>query len=99
MKAVVIGFYLILELLGQSETLLEQAEQAFRSGNLEQAQTLARRVLAKTPGSPPAHMILGVIAAQGQKWDAANLHFGAVVRPRAGQKAKAEHHLGISRQP
>ena len=79
-KVLAVGIYLILGLLGQSETLLEQADQAFRSGNLEQAQTLARRVLAKVPGSPQAHMILGVIAAQGQKWDAANLHFGAVVR-------------------
>src|SRR5687767_11004314 len=80
MKVLAIGYYLIFGLLGQSGTPLEQAEQAFRTGNVEQAQTLARRVLAKDPGSAPAHMILGVIAAQQQKWDAANLHFGAVVR-------------------
>ncbi|PYV14356.1 MAG: hypothetical protein DMG07_12125 [Acidobacteria bacterium] len=80
MTALAIGFYAIFGLLGQSENPIEQAEQAFRSGDLEQAQTFARQALAKQPGSGSAHMILGVIAAQRQQWDAAKLHFRAVVR-------------------
>jgi Flp pilus assembly protein TadD len=80
MTTLAIGFYAIFGLLGQSENPIEQAEQAFRSGALEQAQTFARQALAKQPGSVSAHMILGVIAAQRQQWDAAKLHFRAVVR-------------------
>jgi Flp pilus assembly protein TadD len=80
MRVLAIGLYLIFGLPGQTETPVDQAERAFRSGNIEQAQTLARQVVAKDPGSAQAHMILGVIAAQQQQWDAANLHFGAVVR-------------------
>ena len=80
MSTLFLGAALLFALLAQSEPLLDRAEQAFRSGDLESAETLAQRVLAGQPGSAPAHMILGVLAAQRQQWDAAKLHFAAVVR-------------------
>src|SRR5712692_4315204 len=79
-RVAVVWLCLAGALLAQSEQLLEQAEGALRSGDLDRAQTIARQVAAKNPGSAPAHMILGVIAAQRRQWEAATKHFGAVVR-------------------
>lgn len=67
-------------LLAQSESLLEQADSAFRAGDVERAATLARRVLAADSSAVHAHMILGAIAAQKNAWDVSNRHFQAVVR-------------------
>ena len=67
-------------LLAQGGNILEQADTAFRAGDLERAAALASKALAAEPGSVHAHMILGVIAAQRTEWDAATKHFEAVVR-------------------
>jgi tetratricopeptide (TPR) repeat protein len=65
---------------GQTGALLEKADAAFRAGDLEQAQSLAQKVLGQDPGAVHAHMILGVIAAQKKQWQASNRHFQAVIR-------------------
>src|SRR5712692_3676331 len=80
MKLAAAWLCLACGLLAQTERLLEQAEGAFREGDLDRAQTMAGQVLAKNPGSVQAHMILGVIAAQRRQWEAATKHFGAVIR-------------------
>ena len=80
MKLLSFAFLALSGLFQQPGALADRAEEAFRSGDLDTAQSLARQVLAKEPNSVQAHMILGVVAAQQQKWEAANLHFGAVVR-------------------
>lgn len=59
---------------------LELADAAFRAGDVEKAELLARRAAARRPGEAHAHMILGVIAAQREQWLAANRHFQIVVR-------------------
>lgn len=59
---------------------LEEADAAFRAGDFERAAALARRVVAADPNAVHAHMILGVIAAQRQEWDAATKQFQAVIR-------------------
>ncbi len=64
----------------QVDALLEKADAAFRSGNFQQAEALARQVLSEDPRSIHAHMILGVLAAQNKQWEASNRHFQAVVR-------------------
>lgn len=64
----------------QSGDLLEQADAAFREGDFSRASTLARRALASDSRAVHAHMILGVIAAQKNDWDASDKHFQAVVR-------------------
>jgi tetratricopeptide (TPR) repeat protein len=71
---------LAARLWGQEPDLLTEAESAFRSGDLGQAASLAGRILAREPGSSPAHMILGLIAAQRNQWLAAEKSFGAVIR-------------------
>jgi tetratricopeptide (TPR) repeat protein len=67
-------------LSAQTETLLEQADAAFREGDLEGSASLARRMLARNPSAVHAHMILGVIAARQQNWSVSNEHFQSVVR-------------------
>jgi tetratricopeptide (TPR) repeat protein len=69
---------LSLALFGQ--TLLEQADAAFRAGELDRAVDLARRVLAADAGSVHARLILGVVAAQRSQWPEATRHFQAVAR-------------------
>lgn len=60
--------------------LVEQADEAFRAGELDKAAALAARAVQQQPGIPHAHMILGVIAAQRRQWDAATRHFTTVIR-------------------
>lgn len=67
-------------LLALQPNLLEQAEQAFRAGDVNRASSLARQALQRDANAPAAHMILGVVAAQGQKWDIAGRHFQTVIR-------------------
>ncbi len=59
---------------------IEQADAAFRGGEIEKALAFARRAIARDPGQVHGHMILGVIAAQREQWLAANGHFQTVVR-------------------
>lgn len=64
----------------QLEVLLEQADAAFRQGDLENAAALSQKVLAREPGAVHAHLILGVIAAQNSQWTACERHFQTVAR-------------------
>ena len=59
---------------------LEQADEAFRSGDTDRAAVLARQVVARDPSTVHAHMILGVIAAQKNQWSVSDRHFETVVR-------------------
>jgi tetratricopeptide (TPR) repeat protein len=63
----------------QVESLLEQADRAFRGGDEIQAVSLAQRALARDPKAVHAHMILGVVAAQKKDWNVSDKHFRAVV--------------------
>ena len=56
-------------LAAQTANLLEQADEAFRQGDLEAARTLAQRVVQSDPAALHGHMILGVIAAQKNQWE------------------------------
>src|SRR5688572_23290183 len=80
MRALLGLVILALSVLAQSSTILEQADAAFRNGDLERSMSLARRVLARDPNAVHAHMILGVIAAQKKEWAVSNKHFQAVVK-------------------
>src|SRR6058998_362964 len=71
---------LVLSLSLQAESLLEQADTAFRRGDFPTASALAQRVLARDATAVHAHMILGVIAAKSADWAVSNRHFEEVVR-------------------
>src|SRR5881628_2540347 len=72
--------FLSAGLFAQSANMLEQADEAFRQGNLDPAASLARQALARDPGAVHAHMILGVIAARKSQWDTSTRHFETVIR-------------------
>jgi len=80
LKRLLLATCLAVGLFGQTGGVLEQADEAFRQGNLDRAASLARQALARDPGAVYGHMILGVIAAQNHQWDASKRHFEAVVR-------------------
>src|SRR5262249_7826991 len=80
MRRFLISVCLAAGLLGQTVSLLERADAAFRKGNLDTAATLARQALADDPRGVHSHMILGIIAAQRNQWVESNKHFEAVVR-------------------
>ena len=80
MKATVLWLLSAVCILGQSASLLEQADAAFRSGDSARAAELAQRVLVREPNAVHAHMILGVIAAQKNDWNISNRRFQTVVR-------------------
>jgi tetratricopeptide (TPR) repeat protein len=67
-------------LLALQAGLLERADQAFRQGDLQTASTLARQAVERDPAAVHAHMILGVIAARGNEWEAANRSFLSVIK-------------------
>jgi tetratricopeptide (TPR) repeat protein len=67
-------------LLAQTDALLDQADSAFRDGDIARSTSLARRALAEDPNAVHAHMILGIIAAQNKEWTVSNKHLAAVVR-------------------
>ena len=77
MRKLLIGLFLVGGLWAQ-EPLVQQARQAFRLGQLEKAASLAEQVLAQAPESVTAHIILGVIGAQGKQWSTARRHFEKV---------------------
>jgi Flp pilus assembly protein TadD len=68
-----------VSLWAQPGGVLEQADAAFRAGDLNQAAALAQKALAQDPRSVHAHMILGIIAAQANQWKTAEKHFHSVV--------------------
>jgi Flp pilus assembly protein TadD len=71
---------LILLLAAQAAGLLEQADAAFRAGDLDRAAALAGRVVQADASAVHGHLILGVVAAQRGRWDAANRSFQRVVQ-------------------
>ena len=60
--------------------LVQQADQAFRAGDLERAASLANQILIQQPDSEHARMILGLIAVRRGAWKEATGNFEAVVR-------------------
>lgn len=82
----------VVALLAQADPLAE-ADAAFRAGDFDRAARLARQVVAKQPDSAHAHMILGVIGAQGAQWTAATKHFTEVIR-LAPQDPQGYFYLG-----
>jgi Flp pilus assembly protein TadD len=75
---IILGLGLLV--LAQAGSLLEQADGAFRNGELDRAATLAERVAKSDPNAVHAHLILGVVAAQRGQWEAANRSFQRVVK-------------------
>ncbi|MBI1789090.1 MAG: tetratricopeptide repeat protein [Acidobacteria bacterium] len=63
-----------------AQSLLEQADAAFRTGDLDRAVALAKKVLAADPSAIHAHLIAGVVAAQRNQWPECSRHFQAVKR-------------------
>jgi tetratricopeptide (TPR) repeat protein len=80
MKRLVLATFCAVCLPGQTGGVLEQADEAFRQGNLDRAASLARQALASDPSAVHGDMILGIIAAQKRQWDASDKHFEAVIR-------------------
>ncbi len=80
MKRALVALLVASRLFGQEESLLEQADLAFRNGDLVRSEALAQRVLARNPRAVHAHMILGVLAAQKKEWNMSDKHFQAVVK-------------------
>jgi Tfp pilus assembly protein PilF len=72
--------FLAARLLAQSPNLLEQADEAFRQGDIERARVLARRAVENDPSALHGHLILGLIAARNNQWEASDRHFTAVVK-------------------
>lgn len=64
----------------QTPNLVEQADAAFRAGNRVEAERLARLAVSRYPQAAHAHLILGIVAAQEERWPQAKLHFTTVIR-------------------
>ncbi len=67
-------------LWAQAGGVIEQADAAFRAGDVTQAAALARKALAQDARSVHALMILGVIAAQTNQWKDADARFQSVIQ-------------------
>lgn len=80
MKRLLLLLAMAARLGAQAGGVLEQADEAFRSGDLEKAMAMARQALAADPRSVHAHMILGVSAALRNDWPAAEKHFQSVIK-------------------
>jgi tetratricopeptide (TPR) repeat protein len=63
-----------------AQSLLEQADAAFRRGEIRQAVALSQRVIEADPNSVHARFILGVIAAREERWPEARKQFLEVTR-------------------
>lgn len=74
------GLLFAVILPGQTPNLIDQAQAAFRAGDVDRAVALAQRAVTNNPGSANAHLILGIIAGQRQQWEAAAVHLQTVVR-------------------
>lgn len=66
--------------LGFGQDLTHQAESAFRSGDFDRAVALARKAQAEDPSSTQAYLILGIVAARRNQWDAATRSFKALIQ-------------------
>jgi Flp pilus assembly protein TadD len=78
--ALIANIWIATGLWAQAGNLLEQADAAFRAGDIEQAAALSRQALAQDPSSVHAHMILGIIAAQANQWNDADTRFQSVIQ-------------------
>lgn len=67
-------------LFAQAGSLLEQADAAFRKGDLDRAASLAGRAVKSDPNTVHGYLILGVVAAERRQWEAANRNFQRVIR-------------------
>ncbi len=65
--------------------LLDQALRALAQGRPQAAEPLLREVLQRAPGSPPALVGLGQIAAQGRRWPEAEAAWRASLAGDAAQ--------------
>lgn len=86
----------LMALLLAQVSLIQQADEAFREGRLDQAEALARQAVAKEPGLTHGHMILGVVAATREQWAPATQHFQTVIR-HAPSDPHAYFYLGQAR--
>ena len=66
--------------LAQAQSPTQDAEAAFRAGDLNRAAVLARQALAGDPNSVQAHILLGVSASETRDWSTATQNFEAVIR-------------------
>jgi Flp pilus assembly protein TadD len=66
--------------LAQTGNLLEQADAAFRSGDLDRAAALAGQAVKSDPNAVHGYLILGVVAAERRQWEAANRNFQRVIK-------------------
>jgi len=80
MAKVVLCLGLIAASVARGQEPMQEAEAAFRSGDVKRAATLARDVLANNPNSVEAHMLLGIIASQNATWVSAIQNFEAMIR-------------------
>ncbi len=76
-RAALLGLY-IAALLAQND-LLDQADAAFRAGELDRAAALAGRAVKADPSAVHGYLILGVVAAQRADWPAAQRNFQRVI--------------------
>lgn len=67
-------------LFAQAGNLLEQADAAFRSGDLDRAAALAGRAVKSDPSAVHGYLILGVVAAEKRQWEGANRNFQRVIK-------------------
>src|SRR5579872_881150 len=76
-----IGVCLALAALScvRAQNSTQDAEAAFRAGDLNRAAILAGQVLAVDPDSVQAHILLGVIASETRDWSTATGNFEAVI--------------------
>jgi tetratricopeptide (TPR) repeat protein len=73
-------FTVMVAWLAPLQDSIQDAEAAFRSGDLNRAAILAKRVLTADPSSASAHFLLGTIASQNSDWAVATENFEAMVR-------------------
>lgn len=64
----------------EAQALLEQGEEHFQQGNLDQAQGLFNEALRRDPENKVAHNNLGVVAFRQRRLDDAEEHFNAALR-------------------
>src|SRR5579863_2086562 len=80
MAKVILCVGLIAASLAGAQEPIQEAETAFRSGDVKRAAALAQDVLANDPNSVQAHLLLGIIASQNVAWVSAIRNFEAVIR-------------------
>ncbi len=75
---------------------VEEADRAFREGDIARAEKLARAAVQRDATLVHGHLILGIIAAQRSRWAESDVHFLNVVRLEPGN-AFGYFYLGQAR--